>query len=398
LLLAVPASTGHTNYGSLELLGAATLGKTHHSLLFGAEVFDVRSYQEVVYNFTPFTTDLYAPNLRPVPGDLLLNPDWAVAIWTAERWYSAYVQDQVALGDRLSLLLGARYDYAREWLDVAAGLPLTDLGADRRSDHAFKRRIGLVYRPTAALSLYTHYLENFGISTGIYGGEGTEAAGNLVPPEAAREWEVGVKSELLQGRVIGSLAWFNLTQSNIALPTMNVIENARGFVTVTGVTRSRGVEADVQGEIAPGVKLIASYAFLDSRIVDDANTFLDATGNPVAIPGNTGKRFFGIPRHGGSLWVSYRPAGALRRLKLGVGVIARTWREGDNANDYRLPGFSRWSLLAAYDLPVADGRLSLQLNVDNLFNTRYFESLNGTHNVMPGAPRRWLLSARMELK
>jgi outer membrane receptor protein involved in Fe transport len=38
---------------------------------------------------------------------------------------------------------------------------------------------------------------------------------------------------------------------------------------------------------------------------------------------------------------------------------------------------------------VGETRFSLQLNVENLFNTRYFESVNSTYVVMPGVPRRW---------
>jgi outer membrane receptor protein involved in Fe transport len=52
--------------------------------------------------------------------------------------------------------------------------------------------------------------------------------------------------------------------------------------------------------------------------------------------------------------------------------------------------------VAAYDWRVADARLSLQLNVDNLFNARYFESLSGNHTVVSGCPRRWLGSIRVE--
>ena len=84
-------------------------------------------------------------------------------------------------------------------------------------------------------------------------------------------------------------------------------------------------------------------------------------------------------------------------LKLGIGLVARTQREGDNTNDYQLPGFTRWRALAAYGWGGARNRFNLQLNVDNLFNTRYFESLGGTTLVMPACPRRWLVSFRAEL-
>jgi iron complex outermembrane receptor protein len=166
-----------------------------------------------------------------------------------------------------------------------------------------------------------------------------------------------------------------------------------GLRTVTGTERSRGVELDVRGVLGP-VELRASYAFLDTRILADSGTAEDSDGNIITTPGNTGNRLFGAPRHGGGAWVTYRPTGFLQGLKLGVGAVARTWREGDNENDYRLPGFVRWSVLGGYEWPWAGGKLALQLNVNNVSNSRYFESISGTHTVMPGAPRRWLATVR----
>jgi outer membrane receptor for monomeric catechols len=83
-------------------------------------------------------------------------------------------------------------------------------------------------------------------------------------------------------------------------------------------------------------------------------------------------------------------------LKLGAGAVIRGVREGDNSNDYSLPGFVRFNVMAAYAWRAADTRMSIQLNVDNLLDKRYFESLSGTRTVMPGEPRRWIGSLRVE--
>jgi iron complex outermembrane receptor protein len=78
-------------------------------------------------------------------------------------------------------------------------------------------------------------------------------------------------------------------------------------------------------------------------------------------------------------------------------MVARSQREGDNANDYLLPGFTRLKALAAYRWLAFGARLNLQLNVDNLLNAHYFESVGETYSVMPGSPRRWLLSIGADL-
>ena len=89
-------------------------------------------------------------------------------------------------------------------------------------------------------------------------------------------------------------------------------------------------------------------------------------------------------------------SGALHGLKLGVGAVARGSREGDNLNDYRLPGFAKCNALAAYSWRAAGNDFSVQLNVDNVLDKRYFESLSGTRTVVPGASRNWLATLGVE--
>jgi iron complex outermembrane receptor protein len=81
---------------------------------------------------------------------------------------------------------------------------------------------------------------------------------------------------------------------------------------------------------------------------------------------------------------------------VGAGAVIRGRREGDNINDYQLPGFVKVGAMAAYGWHAAGTQMSVQLNVDNLFDKRYFESLSGTRTVMPGTPRRWIASLRVE--
>jgi iron complex outermembrane receptor protein len=146
------------------------------------------------------------------------------------------------------------------------------------------------------------------------------------------------------------------------------------------------------------LQLLGSAAYIDSRVLDENNAGGILSSYPVnsagpEVFGTINNRVPGVARFGGSFWATYNTAPEpLRGLKLGLGAIARGAREGDNGNDYSLPGFVRWNALAAYRWSAGRTRLTLQLNVDNLFNKRYFESVSGTYIVMPEAPRRWLLS------
>ena len=111
--------------------------------------------------------------------------------------------------------------------------------------------------------------------------------------------------------------------------------------------------------------------------------------------GNTGGSLFGVPANGGSLWASYHlDGGALHGLKWGLGAVARGSRPGDNLNDYWLPGFVKIDTLAAYGWRMSDTHFEVQLNVDNLLDKRYYESLSGTRTVIPGMPRRFIATLR----
>jgi iron complex outermembrane receptor protein len=207
-----------------------------------------------------------------------------------------------------------------------------------------------------------------------------------------------VKLESSGGGVCATAAWFDLTKSNIALPLIEPAMNQSGVLFLTGSARNQGLEVDFRGEVTSNLQLTASYAYIRSHLFD--STFdprFPRLINGHELIGYTGNQLFGVPHHGGSVWGTYRFAdGLFSGFKLGAGAVVRGVREGDNINDYPLPGFARVNAMAAYTWRTAGTRMSVQLNVDNLFDKHYFESISGTRTVMPGSPRRWIGSLRVE--
>jgi iron complex outermembrane receptor protein len=199
-------------------------------------------------------------------------------------------------------------------------------------------------------------------------------------------------------RASATVAWFDLKKSNINLPLLEPALNQSGVLFLTGSAHNQGLEVDFRGEIASNLQITASYAYIQSRILNRTYTAGFPSGfNGAELIGHTGNQLFGVPHHGGSVWGTYRFAdGLLSGLKLGAGAVIRGVRAGDNINDYQLPGFARVNAMAAYTWRAAGTRMSIQLNVDNLFDKHYFESLSGTRTVMPGNPRRWIGSWRVE--
>ena len=68
-----------------------------------------------------------------------------------------------------------------------------------------------------------------------------------------------------------------------------------------------------------------------------------------------------------------------RRVKPAVGAL---YAGADNT--VTLPGFARVDAAVYYELTPD---LRVQLNIENLFDRRYFASAHSNNNIMPGSPR-----------
>lgn len=380
-LLTIPVATGSSYYGALNFTRDWEFWQTRHSFLLGMDYLRSVEHEEFELESDPAgDIDLFHPRHGAVPAALLPGPRSAAS--KNEQWGGIYFQDQVALGEKLRLLGGARFDLAK-----AAAL----------LENALTGRAGFVWLLAPSVSAYLNFTEGFGVNSGFYtfGNAGSATAG-----ASSREWETGLKAEFLDGRAGGSVAWFDLIKHDRSSPVQLPVVTT--FPLVVGAARNKGLELALHGEVLPGLQLLASGAYIDSRIIGASNNGYAVVGTNyvpagLEVVGAAGNRLFGVPRVGGSLWMTYHVTGGnLGGLKLGLGAVARGEREGDDANDYQLPGFVRWNALAAYGWRIAGARLSVQVNVDNLLNARYFESVSGTYTVMPGSPRSWIGSVRVE--
>jgi iron complex outermembrane receptor protein len=399
--VSIPLARGNQALASVDLTREASIWGTQHSFLVGAEYFQSLQQSDLLASSDPsFATDLFNPGTGPVPAQV--DPDWISQMVTRERWAAYYAQYQVVLWNRLYLLSGWRHDTVWENLQEVGGgttqsgqlVPFGNLATQLRG---LKQREGILWHATPSLSLYANYTENFGATPGLY----VSASGDValfLPEQSAHEWEAGVKVERADGRASATAVWFNLTKTNISSPLLEPALNQSGVLFQSGNARNKGLELDFRGEIVPNLQLSASYAYIDSIIIHDGYApELTSHINGYELIGFSGNRLFGVARHGGSVWGTYRVAdGSLGGLKFGAGAVVRGVRAGDNINDYRLPGFAKVNAMLAYGWRAAGTQMSIQLNVDNLLDKRYFESLSGTHTVMPGSPRRWMGSLRVE--
>ncbi|MBE9178541.1 TonB-dependent siderophore receptor [Oculatella sp. LEGE 06141] len=350
----VDVNTDRDNYVlNNTLTGRFSTGTIEHQLLVGVELARETVTDQFVANLIN-PIDIFDPVYSPDSvGDVVLSQD----LFTRTDSIGFYVQDQISFTDNLILVLGGRFDIAgvtRE--DAIAGIN------DFQEDNAFSPRVGLVYQPTDDVSLYTSYTRSFTPQAGqTFSGEAFE-------PERGTQYEIGVKANLLGDQLFATLAFFDLTRTNV----LTTDPDNTLFQIQTGEQRSRGLELDVQGEILPGWSIIAAYALTDAEIAEDE----------VFEEGN---QLFNVPQHSGSLWTVYElQSGDLRGLGVGLGLFFVGERTGDLNNTFELPSYVRTDAMVYYQRD----RFRAQLNIRNLFDVDYFEaSRSGTDlEIIAGQP------------
>lgn len=242
--------------GNFQLLGLA------HTLVTGLEYenYDYKSYIiRSSGDIGSYPINIYNPVLgQPLPE---LN-----RVTTHDRenlkTTALFVQDQIGLNERLSALLGLRFEHYEH--DYKNLLPNTTNW--NTSHDAFIPRLGLVYKAIDDLSLYGNAAKSFKPNTGASrNGEGFD-------PEEGTAYELGFKWQALDNMLSIDSAIFYANKENVL--TLDPVDSA--YKVAAGEVRSRGIELNIAGQITPAWKIIGGYAYTDAEVTKD-NTLQKGT-------------------------------------------------------------------------------------------------------------------------
>jgi iron complex outermembrane receptor protein len=207
-------------------------------------------------------------------------------------------------------------------------------------------RVGIVWQPVESTSLYVSWSKSHVPNVGH------SVSNSIFDAEKAEQFEVGVRQDIIKGKLSANLAAYDLTRDNVLTADP---DNPLNQVQ-TGEQGSRGIEFDLAGEITPSWKLIASYAYTDAEVKSD--TFF-----PV------GDALSNVPEHSGSLWSTYQfQDGALKGFGFGAGVYYVGEREANLPNTYSLPGYWRTDAVLFYECE----NWRVQVNFLNVFDKDYY--------------------------
>jgi iron complex outermembrane receptor protein len=267
-----------------------------------------------------------------------------------------YAQDLIEITDKVKLLAGVRYDY----VDYRESDVVAKTAADFDKT-GVSPRVGLVYQPVPEVSLFTSYSRSF-----LPNNFARTRSGDVVDPEIGTQWEAGVKGEFFGGRLNPSLAVYEITKENVAVPDPN--DPTELFSVISGEQRSRGIEFDVTATPVDGWDFIGSWAYTDARVTED-----------TTIP--VGNQLLNVPHHQASFWMNYRfQNGWLKGLGLGAGVFYVGEREAQLPNTFNVPAYTRLDAAISYERDF----WKAALNFKNIGNERYYDSQRNL--LYPGAP------------
>lgn len=360
-----------------SLSGGFVSGAIHHDVVAGLELGRESTFSRRQAQTTnqPLV-DITSPN----PGQLPFGPMPANngnPEDTRLGLLGLYAFDTLQLGARWEATAGLRYDaVATDFMltNVATGA-VTEL---ERDDRVLSWSAGVVFKPIAKASVYASAGTSFNPSveagaTGAGLSDVPTAANNVnLEPEKARNFEVGGKWELGDGRAIVTGAVFRTEKTNAR--TRNATTDA--FV-LAGEQRVDGVEVGVNGRLADGWNVLAGYAFLDSEFVASAN------------PAEEGAQLAFVPEHSFNVWTDVRLP---RRFAAGAGAQYMDAVFRNAANTAQVPSYWLMTAMASWD---ATPHLTLRFNVNNLTDAAYVDRVGGGHYI-PGPGRSFVVSAEVD--
>lgn len=284
---------------------------------------------------------------------------------------SAYVSDVINLTPALSVLASIRFDQFGGKTSYYA----TD---DVKDQNTFSPKFGVVYQVLPEkLSVFGNYLNGF---TNVAPSEVSDVDGTNVrmvtfDPEQANQYEFGVKSNLLNGKLSATASYYNITVSNRVMTDPNNPNNS----IQGGEAQSKGYEVSLVANPIEGLNIIAGYSDNDTEITKDR----PGDGYLGLRPEQSG------PAKLANLWINYTIRnGAVKGLGLGFGgnyASEHKTLNRSNIGTFVLPEYTILNAALSY----TGDRYGIILKVNNVTDKQYF---SGWSTVTPQNLRNMSLS------
>lgn len=264
---------------------------------------------------------------------------------------SFFVQDQIAINDKLQVLLGARFDDFELTLRDTED-PAAVTSEDRNWDEV-SPRFGLIYKPQSNVSLYASSSETFMPRSGEQYKAVKAAA---LDPDEYENTEYGVKWDVSDELTVTASMFEQEaeTESSVA---------GEGFIQQLEVD---GFELQVNGKISDRTSVSFGYSDMDGEAGD-------------------GGTAYEVPETMYSLFIDHQ---ASERLSYGIGLtyqdesIIKQKSRKTKPQPY-MPDYTRIDASLSY---VMSDDTTVRVIIENLADEDYYPHSHATHQVSVGDP------------
>jgi len=227
------------------------------------------------------------------------------------------------------------------------------------------------FTPFAALSwdfgpewtAYASYAEIFRSQSNQF-----TLAGTPLDPATGQNYEIGLKGSHAGGRLNSAIALFRTIENGRALqvqasPCPGSPTAGACFANDSKV-RSQGLDTELAGQLMPGWQVAGGYTYNRTRYLRDTTA---NASQPLSSF---------TPRHLFKLWSTHQLPGRLSAWTLGGGVTVQSLAYKLNGTArIEQPGYAVWAARATYRI---NRNLTAALNVNNLFDKTYYQTLGGS--------------------
>lgn len=280
------------------------------------------------------------------------------------------VSDRVQFNDQWSTLLGGKLIHLDEQAYDPNGQQSRDTDLNK-----FLPQLALMYSPTLTTNLYASYAK--GLSDG---GEAPWYTNNvmygtgpqILSPRNSKQYEIGIKQQIRNFLVTAAI--FDLKQDN-QYSKMNA-DGTFDFIE-QGEQHNQGIELGLTGALTDTLDVSSGVTYTKSRLVDiDTDSY-------------KGHQTQNVPKIRATAQLSYKVP-SVEGLRLLSGMQYSSSKYANKEATAKVGGYSVFNIGAAYKTNFAGHDTTFRLNIDNLFNKKYWRDVGafmGDDYLFLGNPR-----------
>ncbi|WP_260579100.1 ferric-rhodotorulic acid/ferric-coprogen receptor FhuE [Vreelandella populi] len=338
---------GHREVDSVDAQasGPFALFGREHELVIGGNYSDQTNDYENTF-IDGFTVDDFNNWDGSAPNEGW--PEFTPSEASSTRQKAVYTASRFSLADPLTLIVGARYT---EW----DGMTQLSRRSDSQSKYEVTPYGGLVFDFNDTYSAFASYTEIFEPQDYL------NADGTYLDPVVGKNYETGLKAAWLNGLINGSFSVFRIEQDNVAAALPMAPGQTETFYTAAEGVVSEGFEVELSGAVTEDLDMTVGYSHFTAKTEDDTLN--------INQPRSLFNLFasYNVPQKpeltvgGGVNWQSSLFAG---NLTTPAGI----------PDEYEQDSYTLANLFGRYQFTP---ELSLQVNVKNLFDEKYYSNVGG---------------------